>query len=115
MAGIAGADGSGIFSVTRQQYEALTRSCDQVLEDSDASLESVAVPGLHVLSEHPFLLRRYQGLFPGGEAMGLRSYHGLRVAASVARALRIDGKAWFGVEPSEPLDPPLRVPSGCRS
>jgi hypothetical protein len=46
-----------------QQYEELAASCDALLRSSATSLGRIALPLLHLISEHPSLLAAYQPLF----------------------------------------------------
>lgn len=51
-------------------------TCDHLLLASDATLERIAIPWLHVLNEHPSNLLKYSALFtkaPGGQLLGVRS------------------------------------------
>jgi hypothetical protein len=44
------------------QYKLLCKTCDSILE-KNKSIYRVAIPLLHVIREHPFVLRRYQDIF----------------------------------------------------
>lgn len=45
------------------QYQKVCEVCDSILMAPDATLETVAIPWLHVVREHPVFLRNYQQLF----------------------------------------------------
>jgi hypothetical protein len=49
--------------MNEEQYRSLCASCDQVLAEPGSPIERIAIPWLHVLSEHPAVLRHYAGIF----------------------------------------------------
>ncbi len=46
------------------QYKLLCKTCDSILE-KNKSIYRVAIPLLHVIREHPFVLKQYQSIFRG--------------------------------------------------
>ena len=54
---------SGWYKVTEAEYFDLTAACDALLCAPPITLERVAVPWLHVLSEHPNNLSQYKWIF----------------------------------------------------
>ena len=91
------------FGLNEEQYRSLCAACDRALLAPDSTIERVAIPWLHVIREHPVFLADYVDLF--GPAKGVRSMacQWLRVLRNQAgrfwrlgRALRFDGKPWFG-------------------
>ena len=49
--------------MNEKQYNELCEACDQLLLASDSTTERVAIPWLHIIREHPVILRRYESLF----------------------------------------------------
>lgn len=49
--------------MTEEEYKQLCLTCDSILLSNDARLETVAIPWLHVLREHPIFLSQYEDLF----------------------------------------------------
>lgn len=70
---------------------ALCEACDRVLLASDATLERIAIPWLHVVREHPAFLKSYQPLFDANDGCvkSIWQYcrRTLRAAAEFARQL----------------------------
>lgn len=98
--------------MNEEQYKQICDACDQALLASDSQIERTAIPWLHVLREHPAVLKEYESLFTTTgffnelRAGILRSLH---IRAGWVRqfwvALRSDGRAWFGPQTfSESLD-----------
>jgi len=48
--------------MTEEQYYRIANACDRLLRRSDAPLEWIAIPWLHILSEHPVHLAGYTDL-----------------------------------------------------
>jgi hypothetical protein len=48
---------------TEELYHELCAACDAVLQAPDATVETVAIPWLHVVREHPVFLRQYEHFF----------------------------------------------------
>jgi hypothetical protein len=48
--------------VTDEEYRAICDACDRLLLASDATVERVAIPWLHVLNEHPVNLLQYSSV-----------------------------------------------------
>ena len=49
--------------MTEEKYKLLCSNCDSVLLASEASIETIAIPWLHVMREHPIFLSQYEDLF----------------------------------------------------
>ena len=49
--------------MTEENYKLLCLACDSVLLADDARIETIAIPWLHVMREHPIYLRQYEDLF----------------------------------------------------
>ncbi len=49
--------------MTEEKYKLLCLTCDNVLLADDAGIETIAIPWLHVMREHPIFLRQYEDLF----------------------------------------------------
>ncbi len=49
--------------MTEEEYKKLCLTCDSILLSNDALLETVAIPWLHVVREHPIFLSQYEDLF----------------------------------------------------
>ncbi len=45
------------------EYQKLCNACDDVLLNPDATIETIAIPWLHILNEHPANLEKYEGIF----------------------------------------------------
>jgi len=98
--------------VNEEQYKQICDACDQALLAPGSQIERIAIPWLHVLREHPAVLKEYEsllvraGFFNQLCAGLLRSLH---IRAGWVRqfwtALRSDGRAWVGLQIfSKPLD-----------
>lgn len=48
--------------ITEEQYYRIASSCDKLLRHPEATLEWIAIPWLHILTEHPIHLAPYQDL-----------------------------------------------------
>jgi len=46
-----------------EKYKLLCQTCDGILLAEDAKVETIAIPWLHVMREHPIFLRQYDCLF----------------------------------------------------
>ena len=91
--------------MNEQQYRSLCEVCDRVLLAPDSTIEQVAISWLHVIREHPAFLANYVDLFEsaiGGRAIARKLWRFFRSRAvsflQLLRALRADGKLWFGPE-----------------
>jgi len=76
--------------VTEAEYFALTAACDALLCAPPVTPERVAVPWLHVLSEHPNNLSQYKWVFdrPGLPAKARRNLrHSLGIARTLASGI----------------------------
>ena len=51
-----------------RDYADLAAACDELLRARGTSFTRIALPALHVINEHPSLLRIYEQLAPGGAA-----------------------------------------------
>lgn len=49
--------------MNEEQYTALCEACDHTLLAADSTIERIAIPWLHVVREHPALLKEYECLF----------------------------------------------------
>lgn len=49
-----------------EQYNQLCRACDDILNESDATNELISIPCLHIIREHPTILKRYSNIFNDG-------------------------------------------------
>lgn len=49
--------------LSEEQYLSMCDACDAVLQAPDATDACIAIPWLHVISEHPVFLERYEELF----------------------------------------------------
>ena len=52
---------SGVMN--EKQYRQVCEACDSVLLSPNANIETTAIPWLHVIREHPFILEQYKNLF----------------------------------------------------
>ena len=91
------------------QYHALCEACDRVLLAPDSTIERVAIPWLHVIREHPEVLKKYADLFEPGKDRWY-SCQGVRIFRKKAGLLRqlgrevlSNGSPWAG---------PERLPAG---
>ena len=50
-------------NINSERYKLLCKACDDVLLDSSSTPECVSISWLHVIREHPVLLKSYQGIF----------------------------------------------------
>ena len=81
---------SGWYKVTEAEYFDLTAACDALLCAPPITLERVAVPWLHVLSEHPNNLSQYKWIFDRpGLLAGAKSrlWQCAGIAITLARSL----------------------------
>lgn len=69
--------------LSKKQYRKLCKACDAVLMAGSATMETVAIPWLHVIREHPALLEKYRGIFDC-----------LNKTQSIAHYLLIKGKTF---------------------
>jgi hypothetical protein len=52
-----------VVDLSEQQYRLLCENCDRLLLLEDSSIERIAIKWLHVIREHPALLKSYASLF----------------------------------------------------
>ena len=50
-------------SINLKEYKLLCKACDKILLMKSSTKETYAIPFLHVIREHPFILKRYSNLF----------------------------------------------------
>lgn len=55
-------------TITEAQFYEVARACDRILRHPKAGIEWMAIPWLHVLSQHPIHLAWYAGLFTHKQA-----------------------------------------------
>ena len=56
--------------MTEEQYYRIAGACDTLLRRADATLELIAIPWLHMLSEHPVHLAGYTDLVVNADLEG---------------------------------------------
>jgi hypothetical protein len=87
--------------LTEEQYRQVCEACDRVLRMPGSTLERISIPWLHVLREHSFVLKYYEGLVVPSTTLGSVA----KVCATKARscagwlrqlwqALWSDGEPW---------------------
>jgi len=59
--------------ITEAQFNEVARACDRILRHPRAGIEWMAIPWLHVLSQHPIHLAWYAGLFTHQQAGGSKT------------------------------------------
>lgn len=75
-------------SVNESEYRILTRCCDDLLQQPNATVERIAIPWLHINRPHPRLLSAYKSLF--GSKKTLPLFEGfLRKCRNVASQYRV--------------------------
>ena len=89
--------------MNEEEYKLLCEACDNVLLAPDSTVESGAIPWLHVVREHPVFLDNYLDIIEsakGAKVIGRRWLRFLRSRAwwfrQLGRALCSDGQLWFG-------------------
>ncbi len=86
--------------MNEEQYIALCAACDRVLLSSDVTDERVAVSWLHVIREHPLLLKAYADLFEPSSSFHQKIVSAIRDLVwrfyCLTRALFASGRFWFG-------------------
>jgi hypothetical protein len=98
-----------------RDYADLAAACDQLLRARGTSFTRIALPALHVINEHPSLLRPYEPLVSGVAAPDVAALaaeppaHGpvvLRVARALKRALQDapEAAAWRRARAPESVD-----------
>jgi len=95
--------------MTEEQYFTLCSACDRVLLSSDVTDERVAVSWLHVIREHPLLLKAYSDLFEPTRPLVSRLTSAIRDlvwrGSCLVRALLASGQPWLGEKlASEQID-----------
>jgi hypothetical protein len=99
--------------LNEEQYRQTCEACDQVLQMPGSALERMSIPWLHVLREHPSLLKDYEALFAPSTVLD----KAVKVATSRIRsslgwlrqlwkALASEGEPWIA---SQPLSAPIDV------
>jgi hypothetical protein len=103
----------GLAALNEKQYLQVCEVCDSVLLSPQASRETMGIPWLHVIREHPSFLKEYVELFAPSIAWLSFLKSVARLALNVAgwlrqawRALRSDGEAW---KASQTLNGPVDV------
>ena len=48
--------------MNENEYKSICNACDQVLLSSEAKLETIAIPWLHIIREHPVFIKNYTEL-----------------------------------------------------
>jgi hypothetical protein len=88
--------------MTEEQYRSLCAVCDRILLAPGTTVERVAIPGLHVIREHPVFLARYPDA--SGRSSKRLSTHARQLRTSavwprqVFRAMGSTGQLWHGPE-----------------
>ena len=84
--------------MNEEQYLQVCEACDRVLMSPDASLETIAIPWLHVIRPHPSFLKDYKDLFGerGQATLKKRVRYQLGWVRQLWKALRSNGHPWFG-------------------
>jgi len=98
--------------LTEEQYKLLCLACDSVLLADDARMETIAIPWLHVMREHPIFLRQYEDLLTTQSCWKtLTSYFWhiskktIQWASLVRHLLKLPNKFWIGkLEKSHSFD-----------
>jgi hypothetical protein len=73
--------------VTEQEYVRLAAACDRLLRAAGTSLARLAIPGLHVINEHPGSLAQYAPLTQQSYNLTHIPRAALRIARGLSRAL----------------------------
>ncbi len=75
--------------MTEEDYKILCMTCDSLLLEDNARYETIAIPWLHVMREHPIFLRQYESLFTTSSICeDIKSYF-YRTSKRVAQCLRL--------------------------
>ncbi|MDA1082348.1 MAG: hypothetical protein O2973_11870 [Gemmatimonadetes bacterium] len=97
--------------MNENQYTRVCEACDRVLLSPESTTERIAIPWLHVIREHPVLLKHYVGiasLVKRTERIRERavrlSRYGVMALRDLQRASRAEARPWFGPGP-----PPEKV------
>lgn len=92
--------------MNESEYLSVCAACDRVLLSPSSTTERMAIPWLHVIREHPVLLKTYVGIAsrrPASQRIRERGERLLRLGVSwlrdAVRARRADGRPWFGSAP----------------
>ena len=72
--------------MTEEQYYRIADACDRLLRRSDAPLEWIAIPWLHVLSEHPVHLAPYIDLIENASVSDGNTNHSRSLGRMITRA-----------------------------
>lgn len=85
-------------ALNEEQYLQVCEACDHVLLASDSTLETVAIPWLHVIREHPSFLKDYEDLFLDLGTTNLKKKWRFRLGQirQLWKAFRSNGQAWLG-------------------
>ncbi|MES2400026.1 MAG: hypothetical protein V4573_08565 [Pseudomonadota bacterium] len=99
--------------MNEEQYKQVCEACDSVLLSANANLETIAIPWLHVIREHPSFLKDYEALYASSSAsrdtaktIACKARHSAGWLRQAWRALLSDGEPW---KASKPLDAPVDV------
>lgn len=101
--------------MTEEQYHAVAAACDSLLRSDQATLDWVAVPWLHILSEHPNHLRHHAWLFdlpvdagaradgrgPAGRLLSQGREHAQKLVALMRGPARAVTRGRAGAPPTE--------------
>ena len=84
-------------------YRSLCIACDRVLLAADSTIERVSIPWLHIVREHPVLLRNYTEIFDNKRDKKLTFQRSVRLIKNkvwwvyqLGKSIRSDGKLWHG-------------------
>ncbi len=99
-------------TLNAEQYLQVCEACDSVLLSPEANRETMAIPWLHVIREHPTFLKEYQELFASSttwadlvQDIALKAINLAGWLRQCWRALRSDGQPWRASGPlSSPVD-----------
>jgi hypothetical protein len=94
--------------MNEKQFKLICKECDQILMSSDSTIETVSIPWLHVIREHPIILERYIDLFNPAtiyRANIQKMWRYLRNNAGwirqIIRSFFFNVQPWFGFEKLE--------------
>lgn len=86
-------------------YLELCNACDEILLDKNAGLQTIAIPWLHILNEHPVNLKRYSPVFSNKSIPRFASINSfLRLLYIKLRIFLCSYKFSFSIYPAEPID-----------
>ena len=98
-------------------FRSLCVACDRVLLAADSTIERVSIPWLHIVREHPVLLRNYTEIVDNKRDQKLTHQRWLRLIKNkvwwvyqLGKSIRSDGKLWQS--PVASNDPESTRPNG---